>query len=89
MEFGKDVNFESLLADAVTRRCPHCDVFARMAVIAAPRWEDLRRLTPARLGVVLDCSAEMPHGFPGLCGMFPEATEAMARIGSWVQQRIP
>lgn len=39
--------------------------------------------------VIVDCAAEMVHGYIGLCGAFPEATEAMQRIGSWVKQRIP
>ncbi len=39
--------------------------------------------------VIVDISAEMVHGYIGLCGAFPEATEAMERIGDWVKQRIP
>ncbi len=39
--------------------------------------------------VVVDVAAEMVHGYVGLCGEFPEATEAMQRVGSWVKQRIP
>ncbi len=39
--------------------------------------------------VIVDLAAEMVHGYVGLCGAFPEATEAMKRIGSWVKQRIP
>jgi acetyl esterase/lipase len=39
--------------------------------------------------VILDCAAEMVHGYLGLCGLFPEATEGMARIGSFVRQRVP
>jgi hypothetical protein len=39
--------------------------------------------------VIVDIAAEMVHGYIGLCGAFPEATEAMERIGSWVKQRIP
>ena len=39
--------------------------------------------------VILDVSAEMVHGYIGLCCQFPEATEAMNRVGSWLRQRIP
>jgi acetyl esterase/lipase len=39
--------------------------------------------------VVVDVAAEMVHGYIGLCGAFPEATEAMERAGSWVKQRVP
>ncbi|MCP4904696.1 MAG: alpha/beta hydrolase [bacterium] len=39
--------------------------------------------------VIVDIATEMVHGYIGLCGAFPEATEAMERIGSWVKQRIP
>jgi len=39
--------------------------------------------------VVVDVAAEMIHGYIGLCGAFPEATQAMERIASWVKQRIP
>lgn len=39
--------------------------------------------------VIVDLAAEMVHGYVGLCGSFPEATEAMQRVGSWVKQRIP
>ncbi|HPG26957.1 MAG TPA: alpha/beta hydrolase fold domain-containing protein [Myxococcota bacterium] len=41
------------------------------------------------VSVVVDVAAEMIHGYVGLCGAFPEATEAMQRVGSWVKQRIP
>lgn len=39
--------------------------------------------------VIVDVAAEMVHGYIGLCGAFPEATEAMERVASWVEQRIP
>ncbi len=39
--------------------------------------------------VILDCAAEMVHGYLGLCGMFPEATEGMQRVGAFVKQRVP
>jgi monoterpene epsilon-lactone hydrolase len=41
------------------------------------------------VSVIVDVAADMVHGYIGLCGAFPEATEAMARIGLWVRQRIP
>ena len=41
------------------------------------------------VSIIVDCAAEMPHGFVGLCGMFPEATQAMERAAAWVRQRIP
>lgn len=39
--------------------------------------------------VIVDVAAEMVHGYIGLCGAFPEATEAMQRVASFVRQRIP
>jgi monoterpene epsilon-lactone hydrolase len=39
--------------------------------------------------VVLDMAGEMVHGYIGLCCRFPEATEAMERIGDFVRRRIP
>ena len=36
----------------------------------------------------VDVAAEMVHGFVGLCGAFPEATEAMQRAAHWVKQRV-
>jgi acetyl esterase/lipase len=39
--------------------------------------------------IIVDAAAGMVHGYIGLCGLFPEATQAMERIGSWVRQRIP
>ncbi len=39
--------------------------------------------------VVVDVAGEMVHGYIGLCGQFPEATEAMQRIGDFVRRRIP
>lgn len=43
----------------------------------------------AGVSVVLDVSAEMIHGFHGLCGAFPEATDAMQRVGDFVRRHIP
>ncbi len=39
--------------------------------------------------IIVDAAADMVHGYIGLCGFFPEATQAMERIGSFVKQRIP
>ena len=39
--------------------------------------------------IIVDAAAEMVHGYIGLCCLFPEATQAMERISSWVKQRIP
>lgn len=39
--------------------------------------------------VIVDSVEEMVHGFIGLCCMFPEATQAMERVGFWIRQRIP
>jgi monoterpene epsilon-lactone hydrolase len=41
------------------------------------------------VSVIVDVAAEMVHGYIGLCCNFPEATEAMERIGSWLKQRMP
>jgi acetyl esterase/lipase len=41
------------------------------------------------VSVIVDVAAEMVHGYVGLCGAFPEATEAMERVAAWVKQRIP
>ena len=57
MRIAPDVDFDALLDDAATLRCPHCDVFSRMRVTAAPGWDRLQALRPARIGVVLDCTA--------------------------------
>ena len=48
----------------------------------------------ARAGAVgvsatLEIEAEMVHGFHGLCGMFPEATDAVQRAGAFVKRHIP
>lgn len=47
------------------------------------------RASKEGVSVIVDIAAEMVHGYIGLCGAFPEATEAMERIGSFVKQRIP
>ncbi|MHA7838418.1 MAG: alpha/beta hydrolase [bacterium] len=39
--------------------------------------------------LILDIAPEMIHGYVGLCGAFPEATEAMERVGAFIRQRIP
>ncbi|MDG2304494.1 MAG: alpha/beta hydrolase [Candidatus Binatia bacterium] len=39
--------------------------------------------------VIVDSVEEMIHGFVGLCCAFPEATQAMERVGYWIRQRIP
>ena len=39
--------------------------------------------------VIVDVAAEMVHGYIGLCGAFPEATEAMQRVGDFIRRRIP
>jgi epsilon-lactone hydrolase len=39
--------------------------------------------------VTVDLVNEMVHGYVGLCGQFPEATDAMQRMGDWVKRRIP
>jgi acetyl esterase/lipase len=39
--------------------------------------------------IIVDAAADMVHGYIGLCGFFPEATQAMERVGSFVKQRIP
>lgn len=41
------------------------------------------------VALILDSAPEMIHGYIGLCGAFPEATEAMARVGAFIRQRIP
>ena len=41
------------------------------------------------VAVTLESNPEMIHGFHGLCGAFPEATDAMARIGEFVRRHIP
>jgi acetyl esterase/lipase len=41
------------------------------------------------VSVTLDATAEMIHGFHGLCGAFPEATEGVARAGAFVRRHIP
>lgn len=47
------------------------------------------RAGKAGTSVIVDVAAEMVHGYLGLCCQFPEATEGMERIGSWLKQRIP
>lgn len=46
------------------------------------------RASKEGVSVVVDVAAEMVHGFVGLCGAFPEATEAMQRAAHWVKQRV-
>lgn len=41
------------------------------------------------VALILDIAPEMIHGYIGLCGAFPEATAAMARVGAFIQERIP
>lgn len=41
------------------------------------------------VAVTLDIVPEMIHGFHGLAGMFPEATDGMARAGAFVRRQIP
>ena len=39
--------------------------------------------------LILDIASEMVHGYIGLCGAFPEATQAMERAGQFIRNRIP
>ena len=39
--------------------------------------------------VTLEVAPEMIHGFQGLCGLFPEATESVERAGAFVRRHIP
>ncbi len=57
MRIEPDTDLDALLADATTLRCPHCDVFSQMRLAAAPDWTRLQMLRPARIGLVLDCTA--------------------------------
>lgn len=57
MRIEPDTDLDALLDDATTLRCPHCDVFSQMRLVAAPDWQTLQTLRPARIGVVLDCTA--------------------------------
>jgi len=41
------------------------------------------------VAVTLDVVPEMIHGFQGLCGLFPEATESVERAGGFVRRHIP
>lgn len=47
------------------------------------------RASQEGVSVIVDVAAEMVHGYVGLCGAFPEATEAMQRAATWVKQRTP
>jgi acetyl esterase/lipase len=47
------------------------------------------RAAAAGVTVDLEVEAEMIHGFPGLCGMFPEATAAVRRAGAFVRRYVP
>lgn len=57
MRIEPDTDLDALLDDATTLRCPHCDVFSQMRLAAAPDWTTLQMLRPARIGLVLDCTA--------------------------------
>lgn len=57
MRVEPDTDFEALLENALTLRCPNCDVFSRMRLAAVPDWHTLTTCQPARIGVVLDCTA--------------------------------
>lgn len=39
--------------------------------------------------VIVDVAGEMVHGYIGLCCQFPEATQAMERVGDFVRRCIP
>jgi len=39
--------------------------------------------------IIVDIAGEMPHGYTGLCCQFPEATQAMARVGDFLRRCIP
>ena len=39
--------------------------------------------------VTLEVAPEMIHGFQGLCGLFPEATQSVERAGAFVRRHIP
>ncbi|MEL7298026.1 MAG: hypothetical protein AAGJ86_10215 [Pseudomonadota bacterium] len=45
------------LQAAVSRRCPHCDVFAQMHIQHLPSWEQLQANKPARIAVIVQCDA--------------------------------
>ena len=57
MRIEPDTDFDALLDDAATLRCTHCDVFSRMRLTSAPDWHTLTTFRPARIGVVLNCTA--------------------------------
>lgn len=44
-----------LLAPALALRCPHCDVYAQMALQQVPDWQQLQATKPSRLGIVCVC----------------------------------
>ena len=46
------------------------------------------RAAAAGVSVTLEVEAGMIHGFHGLCGMFPEATDAVQRAGAFVRRHI-
>lgn len=57
MRLHESDNLAALIHDALSLRCPNCDVFSRMTLLAAPSWQTLVENRPARLGLVLDCPA--------------------------------
>ncbi|MEL6868625.1 MAG: hypothetical protein AAFO81_02395 [Pseudomonadota bacterium] len=57
-------SLQQLLEHALKRRCPHCDVFAHMALQSTPSWQSLMDQRPSRLGVVAVCpSCSLPVFF--------------------------
>lgn len=57
MRIREHHSLQQLLDEALTRRCPHCDVFAHMGLQSAPSWQSLITQRPSRLGIVAVCPA--------------------------------
>ncbi|MEO0576780.1 MAG: hypothetical protein AAF004_15085 [Pseudomonadota bacterium] len=57
MRIREHHSLQQLLDDTLTRRCPHCDVFAHMGIQSAPSWQSLITQRPSRLGIVAVCPA--------------------------------
>ncbi|MFK8053072.1 MAG: hypothetical protein AB8F65_08855 [Woeseiaceae bacterium] len=57
MQFRTFDNIADTLRDALSLRCPHCDVFSAMALQDVPSWQGLATQKPARMGIVATCPA--------------------------------
>ncbi|MEM9172262.1 MAG: hypothetical protein AAGA84_06105 [Pseudomonadota bacterium] len=57
MQLREHHSLQRVIEPALTRTCPHCEVFVKLAPQTLPSWQSLQTLKPSRLGIVCVCPA--------------------------------